>query len=417
MQSSENEKVNILMVDDCPENLLAMEAILSNPSYHLVKAQSGKEALRHLLTGDFALILLDIHMPEMDGFETAVMIRERERSKHTPIIFATGTSNRERVFKGYETGAVDYLFKPLAPEILRAKVAIFADMFRVTQELARSESMLRALNETLEQQVAERTAELQIKSDEVRTMSQQLWQAAKLATMGELAASIAHELNNPLATVSLRVESLLAEVPEDDAKRRTLAVIDQEVERMGNLIQNLLQFSRRSQQQISTIDVRDEITSTLELIHYHLRNHHITTMQECAPGLPLIQADRQQLRQLFLNLFTNASDAMPQGGTLTIRTHESRGEWGNGKVGAHIVIEITDTGVGIAPELLSKVLEPFFTTKEAGKGTGLGLPICRRIVQEHYGTLDMTSEIGKGTTIRITLPTENGANAAFLKGT
>jgi signal transduction histidine kinase len=394
-----------------------MEAVLSDSSYHLVKAQSGKEALRHLLTDDFALILLDIHMPEMDGFETAVMIREREKSRHTPIIFATGTSNSERMFKGYETGAVDYLFKPLVPEILRAKVAIFADLFRMTQELARSESMLRALNETLEQQVAERTAELHIKSEEVRTMSQQLWQAAKLATMGELAASIAHELNNPLATVSLRVESLLAEVPEDDSKRRALEVIDQEVERMGNLIQNLLQFSRRSQQQISTINVCDEITNTLELIHYHLRNHRITTRQEFVPDLPLIQADRQQLRQLFLNLFTNSSDAMPQGGTLTIRAHGHTGAGEQGSVGPHIVIEITDTGVGIAPEHLSKVLEPFFTTKEAGKGTGLGLPICRRIVQEHHGSLDMTSEVGKGTTICITLPIENGENAAFLRET
>jgi hypothetical protein len=150
-------------------------------------------------------------------------------------------------------------------------------------------------------------------------MSQQLWQAAKLATVGELAASIAHELNNPLATVSLRVESLLAQVPAHDPRRQALQVIEREVERMGHLVANLLQFSRHSQPQISSLDVRAELDNTLALIHYHLRNCRITVVREFAPEVPIIQADRQQLRQVFLNLLTNASDAMPQGGILTLR--------------------------------------------------------------------------------------------------
>ena len=169
---------------------------------------------------------------------------------------------------------------------------------------------------------------------------------------------------------------------------------------MGTLVANLLQFSRRSQQQVSTVDVGEEIDSTLTLTEFHLRNRRIAVARQFDPRVPMIHVDRQQLRQVFLNLVTNASDAMPEGGTLTIRTAERTLEDG----AKAVVIEFVDTGVGIAPEHLPKVMEPFFTTKPEGKGTGLGLPICRRIVQEHGGTLDLESYLGQGTTVRITLP-------------
>jgi PAS domain S-box-containing protein len=254
------------------------------------------------------------------------------------------------------------------------------------------------------------SAELTEKNEELRAMTQQLWQAAKLATMGELAASIAHELNNPLATVGMRTESLLTKTQQDSPMWRELKIIEQEVERMGNLVANLLQFSRRGQQQISTVDICEEIEKALELIYYHLRKQKIIIEREYAKEVPRIHADRQQLLQLFLNLFTNASDAMPRGGTLTIRVTvppESK----------QIIIEVADTGTGIPPELLLKVAEPFYSTKPEGKGTGLGLAICRRIMQEHKGTFDLVSEgiSGKGTTARISLPVTNGTNSASPK--
>jgi PAS domain S-box-containing protein len=243
---------------------------------------------------------------------------------------------------------------------------------------------------------------LQAKDEELRVLSAQLWQAAKLATMGELAASIAHELNNPLATVMLRIESLLAQTDVDTPQWRALSVVEQEVERMGQLVANLLQFSRRGQPQITVLDVREEIENTLALIHYHLRNHRITVVRQFAPAVPPLHADRQQLQQVFLNLLTNASDAMPQGGTLTLSVTPGALE----PKRPAVVIEVTDTGIGIAPEDIPKVLEPFFTTKPEGKGTGLGLAICRRVVQEHQGTLAITSTVGAGTTVRIVLPVE-----------
>ena len=217
---------------------------------------------------------------------------------------------------------------------------------------------------------------------------------------------------------------------------------------MGNLVTNLLQFSRRSQQQISTVNVCDEIEKTLELIHYHLRKNNIAVAREFKPEGPIIHADRQQLRQLFLNLFTNASDAMPDGGTLTILVYtqgsdvmdQGSGDRGHGtevrdqktvsrnnpeprskipdhKGEAFVIIEIADTGVGIPPEILPKVLEPFYTTKPEGKGTGLGLAICMRIAQAHNGTLNITSEggLGNGTRVCITLPFSNGSNSACLR--
>ena len=249
-------------------------------------------------------------------------------------------------------------------------------------------------------------AALQAKSDELRAVSQQLWHAAKLASMGELAASIAHELNNPLATVSLRIESLLAQAPEDDPRRHAFTVIAQEVDRMGTLVANLLQFSRLGQLQISSMDVCEELDKTLALIEYHLRNHQITVVRQFAPGVPLLHADRQQLRQVFLNLLMNASDAMPQGGTLTLGVATGLLE----PARPAVVIAFMDTGVGIAPEDMPKVLEPFFTTKPEGQGTGLGLSICQRIVQEHHGTIELSSTVGQGTTIRLTLPMANGRN-------
>ncbi|MEW5958325.1 MAG: ATP-binding protein [Chloroflexota bacterium] len=284
-----------------------------------------------------------------------------------------------------------------------------AELRAAQEELQKTNSELMLLTLELENRVAERTAELQAKHAELNVMSQQLWQAAKLATMGELAASIAHELNNPLATVSLRVESLLAQAAEDDPRRRPLTIIQREVERMGELVANLLQFSRRGARQISTVSVADEIEKAVELIHYHLRNRAIQVTRQFAPDVPAILADRQQLRQLFLNLFTNASDAMPQGGALTLRVATGL------PTTETVLIEIADTGGGIPADVLSKIMEPFFTTKPPGKGTGLGLPICRRIVQEHGGVLDITSIVGQGTTVRITLPVKQAANGAHLK--
>jgi PAS domain S-box-containing protein len=270
----------------------------------------------------------------------------------------------------------------------------------------RAEQEIRESN----QRLAKAVTELQSKNEEVRAMTQQLWQAAKLASVGELAASIAHELNNPLATISLRLESILRKTPADDPRRRAMEIVEQETKRMGDLVANLLQFSRRGEEKISTVDIREELSRAVELIQHFLRAHQVTVVPELAEDTPTVFADRQKLRQVFLNLLTNAGDAMHHGGTLTLRCAASTLANGEPAVG----IEFIDTGVGIPPDHLEKVQEPFFTTKEEGKGTGLGLAICRRVVHEHRGTLEIESALGRGTTVRLTLPLRTGANVTPL---
>jgi len=258
-----------------------------------------------------------------------------------------------------------------------------------------AEEVLRRTNQHLEGTFAE----LQTKTQELASMTQQLWQASKLATMGELAASVAHELNNPLATVALRAEALIEDLSPGDPKFDSLKVISQEIERMATLVANLLSFSRRSQPEISTLDLREELVNCLDFIEHYLRSHKVDVAQEFASELASVYADRQQLRQVFLNLITNASDAMPQGGTLTLRAFS-----GVLDVRPAVVVEFSDTGTGVQAGDLSKLWEPFFTTKPEGKGTGLGLAICRRTVESHHGIIEIETAPGKGFTVRITLP-------------
>lgn len=278
-------------------------------------------------------------------------------------------------------------------------------ILRDITERKRTEAELRATAD----QRAKALADLQSKTDELRATTQQLWQAARLAGVGELAASIAHELNNPLGTVSLRLEGVLARLPASDPNRRPLEIVEQEVERMGKLVANLLNFSRAGRDQVSTVNVPDEVRKTVELTEPFLRRLRVEVVPEFQ-SVPDIFADRQQLRQVLLNLFTNAGDAMPKGGRLIPRVR--LGELPPKRTA--VVIEVADTGMGIPIEYLPKVTEPFFTTKEDGKGTGLGLAICRRIVHEHQGKLDIESEVGKGTTVRITLPVRGATNVNGL---
>jgi len=241
------------------------------------------------------------------------------------------------------------------------------------------------------------------KIDELAAMTQQMWQASKLATVGELAASVAHELNNPLATVSLRADSLMQQLTDDKEKHRSLKIIISEVERMASLVTNLLQFTRRNYRQVSTVDVADEIMKSVDLISYYLRNRRIQVMTEFHNPLPAIHADRQQLRQVFLNLMTNASDAMPEGGQLTVRVQVNEPE-------ERVVVEFADSGEGIAENQLKRIWQPFYTSKPEGKGTGLGLPICSRIIEEHGGEISLQSKLGRGTTVRVALPIANSGS-------
>lgn len=459
------DKIKILIAEDSITQAMQLQNILEVNGYDAAIAANGREALQSIGVSRPSIVISDIMMPEMDGYELCRQIKSSASYRDISVILLTSLSQPQAVIWALQCGADKFITKPYdekhllstiehlqlnknlqSPQeiqegipvsyrgesyliasnrlqILNLLLSTYETATAQNFELMEAQDELMRLNKELEERVQKRTetlrievaerkaaqAELLAKNEELNAVTQQLWQAAKLATMGELASSIAHELNNPLATVSLRIESLATQSSQDDPRRRELEIIGHEVERMGNLVTNLLQFSRRSQRQVSTLEICEEIEKTIELIHYHLRQNNIQVIREFAPDVPGIIADRQQLRQLFLNLFTNAGDAMPKGGTLTICVAAQPEE-------KKIHIEIADTGTGIPPEILPKVMEPFYTTKPEGKGTGLGLAICRRITQEHRGTLEITSEgiPGKGTKVRITLSSMDTGNSIGL---
>jgi len=451
--SADKRKVkatDVLIVEDSRTQAENLAHTLENRGYLVAVAANGREALAAARKRPPRLVISDVLMPVMDGYAMCKTFKDDDGLKTIPVIILSTLSDPQDVILGIDAGVDYYMTKPYEAETLLSKVeavlaapllraiddpqqdfpvtlageqrfvkstrqrimnvllSTYENAVRHNKELIKTQSELMTLNEKLEEMVEERTTDLRQEvaartraEEEAKTMTQHLWQAAKLATMGELAASIAHELNNPLATASLRIESLQAGLAENDPRRLSLEIVEKEIDRMARLVADLLQFSRRSQPQVSTIDVREEVEKTLDLIHYHLRKSSIEVRKVFRPDARAVLADRQQLRQVFLNLFSNAADAMPRGGTLTIRVSMTDSQ-------TQVLIEVSDTGEGIPPEILPKLMTPFFTTKPEGKGTGLGLSICRRIVQEHHGALNVTSEVGKGTTISIALPATGG---------
>lgn len=391
----------VLVVEDDPGVAELQRRRLERAGYRVAVAPAAAAARAALADDDVAVVLLDYHLPDVpDGL---AFYHELQAAGYTiPIILVTGRADDQVVTAALRAGVKDYVTKSLVYlDYLPEAVGRVLAQVRETRERRRAQEELARANERLEHALAE----MQAQTEELRATTQQLWQAAKLATVGELAASIAHEVNNPLGTVSLRLESVLARTPADDPRAPALRVIEQEVDRMARLIGNLLQFSRHNGDRISSVDITEEVQRSVELIEYHLRRRRVATRYEFAAGVPPVLADQQKLRQVFLNLFTNAADAMPAGGTLTMRV--SRAPGGDRPA---VLIEVADTGAGIAPEQLRRVFDPFFSTKAEGKGTGLGLAICRRIVQEHGGDIGIESRPGRGTTVRVALPL-NPANS------
>jgi signal transduction histidine kinase len=373
----------ILVVDDDADTRLNLCDILELDGYTIDVAGTVAEALARDDWHRYGAIVLDRRLP--DGTAEDLLPHLCRLAPDAAVVIVTGFADVQSTIAAFRLGAVDYALKPINPDELRARMGRIAGHRRDREQLRE-------------------------KTEELRATTQQLWQAARLAGVGELAASIAHELNNPLGTVSLRLEGVLAKTPLDDSRRKPLEIIEQEVERMARLVANLLQFSRASVDKVSTVNVGDEIRLTLELIEYHLRKQQIRVETDFPQTMPIIYADRQQLRQVLLNLFTNASDAMSKGGLLIPRVRP--GELADGRPA--VVIEVEDTGDGIPFELLPRVTEPFYTTKPEGKGTGLGLAICKRIVDQHQGAIKVESRPGEGTTVRIILPVQPDKNIAGL---
>jgi signal transduction histidine kinase len=396
----------VLVLEDEAGVARLQQKQLERAGYRVVWAPTAAAAGAALAAGGIDLMVLDFRLPDApDGL--AFYHDLKAGGRDIPVILVTGYPDDRTVVEALRAGVRDFVTKSAAYlDYLPEAVGRVLAQEREVRERRRAEAALRDAHARLGRAMAD----LQARTDELRATTQQLWQAAKLASVGELAASIAHELNNPLGTVSLRLEGVMARTPPDDPRRPALAVIEQEVERMARLVANLLHFSRPAGDQVSTVNLPDEVARSAELVEHHFRRRNVATRFEYAPDVPPIYGDRQKLRQVFLNLFTNAADAMPGGGTLTVLVYPGPDPAG----GPGAVVEVTDTGHGIPADVLPRVMDPFFTTKGEGHGTGLGLAICRRIVHDHKGVIHIDSREGRGTTVRIALPRGDGANVRGL---
>ncbi|HEY1427577.1 MAG TPA: response regulator [Caulobacteraceae bacterium] len=423
------DPVNILLVDDQPAKLLSYEVILGDLGERLIKAASAQDALSQLLKHDIAVVLIDVQMPELDGFELAAMIREHPRYQNVALIFVSAIylSDIDRI-KGYEAGGVDYVPVPVVPEVLKAKVRVFADLHRKTRELER-------FNAELEQRVEERTAALEASRAELQALNRdletrieqrtrereqalaQLFEAQKIDTIGQLTGGVAHDFNNLLMAMLGCLELLKKRLGGDPTAQRLLDNALKGAERGAALTQRLLAFARRQELRPEAVDVPGLIDGMRDLLGRSL-GPGITIVEEVADRLPPVLADANQLELALMNLSLNSRDAMPGGGVLTISASEEEVAAGSSlglPAGRFVRLGVADTGQGMDQTTIARAAEPFFTTKGTGKGTGLGLSMVHGLAAQSGGALRIESEPGSGTRIHLYLPRAERAKGRLTR--
>lgn len=370
------ERSRILVVDDIEENLVALEALLRREDAYIVTARSGNEALELILQYEFALAFVDVQMPEMNGFELAEYMRGAERSKYIPIIFLTaGTGEANRVFRGYESGAVDFLFKPVDPTILRQKTDTFIGLDQQRKKLAEQYQQLQESEALLRDAVQAREDVLAVVSHDIRNFLQAIKGGVQM-------------LNKP-------PEKLGAE-----ARAAIHGRLSSTVDLMGRVIADLLDMTSIRTGRIE-VKLRPEIAAHLvnEAVAVHeplAQQKGIRLIAECEALAAVVVCDRERILQVFSNLLGNAIKFCRHGDQIRVSLQ---------RVDAHMQASVIDTGPGIANEDLPLVFDAYFSgAKNRHNGTGLGLYITKRIVEAHEGTIWIESEVGKGTAVHFTLP-------------
>jgi signal transduction histidine kinase len=395
-------RVRLLIVDDHEENLLALEAVLTDPRYELMRANSGRAALRAALKYDFAVILLDVAMPDMDGYETAALLRERERSRETPIIFLTANYRSDtHVFRGYAVGAVDYLFKPFSPEVLKSKVAVFVELFEKREALKRQTDALQRAHDELEQRVEQRTAELARSTAAERRLRTQAEQVSRMKD--EFLATLSHELRTPLNAI-LGWTHLLA-LPTDDPAMtaRAVTVIKNNAVAQSQIIEDILDVSRiiggKLKLRLSATSLAEVVSASIDAVLPAAAAKQIEIVRHLDAPDPIV-VDRDRIQQVCWNLLSNAVKFTPKGGRITVNLTCQDGD-------ARLVV--SDTGVGVSAEFLPQIFDRFSqadssSTRRHG-GLGLGMAIVRHFVELHGGTVHAHSAgRDQGATFTVLLP-------------
>ena len=398
-----DDAVPILLVDDQPANLDALEASLAQSGCQFVLARSADEALLALLDQDFAAIVLDVMMPGMSGFELSTMIKRRERTKQVPILFLTARMlDKQDEIRGYQVGAVDYLTKPLDPQILRAKIAVFVELFRKRRALSR-------MNLELQRQIAER----QRMSDALQRSNAELEQRVgeRTAALAESArrkdefiATLAHELRNPLSALRTATEALHLKASDNADVQSLQGVFERQIRQLTRLTNDLLDVSRITRDKLALqrtrVAVWDVIECAMETVRPLLEKRSQTVNVVVPSESVFVDGDQARLSQVISNLLDNASRYSADGARVDLTAVIS---------GPHVLIKVADKGEGIERELMSRIFELFVQGREtphtAEGGLGIGLPLARRLTEMHGGTLTgYSAGPGRGSEFVVQLP-------------
>ena len=413
--------VKILVVDDRPDNLISIEAILAPGNYTIVKANSGRAALKILLNDhDFSLILMDVQMPELSGYETATIIYERDKLRSIPIIFITAHSyDEDFIFKGYRMGGVDYIYKPIKPELLRAKVAVFVELYSKNQQLMQQEKKLLAANDFLQKEIEEKKAsevrvnllneQLIAKNESLKQMNEELDQFAYMAS---------HDLQEPLRKIQVFSDKILKNNNFDADSQKYFGKIINSSKRMQNLINNLLDFSRHtvSSNDFKRTPLKDLVKNALTELEVEIEKSNAKINCE---ELPVVSAVPGLMQQLFYNLFSNAIKFRKPSEDLVIDVRSEKMDskdlsnftkYNNGKNFYKITVQ--DNGIGFDDKYAEDIFRVFkrLHSYHEFEGTGVGLSICKKIVEKHNGFIRAESKIDKGSTFIIGLPEMHQAN-------
>src|SRR5579862_5919638 len=389
------ERAHVLIVDDLPEKLLAHCAVLETIDADLITARSGDEALKRVLHEDFAVILLDVNMPDIDGLETATLIRRYKRSRHTPIIFVTAYADEMQTSRGYELGAVDYILSPVIPEVLRTKVQAFVDLYQAQAGLAEA-------NQVLEQRVAERTGELQASLEREKVLRTQAEELSRLKD--EFLATMSHELRTPLNAIFGWITLLRTRRLDAATQERALETIERNARAQKRLIEDLLDVSRivtgKVTLEVTAIDLRRVITAAVSsmLPAAQAKSIELATLLDSESNV--FRGDFARLQQVVCNLLSNAIKFTMRGGRIEVRLQRQ---------GDVAELTVADSGQGIKPEFLPHVFDRFRqedgTISRRHGGLSLGLAIVRYLIEMHGGTVEAASDgEGQGATFTIRLP-------------
>ena len=414
-------RARILIVDDLPEKLLVYRTLLEDLDAQIVEAHSGTEALKKILEGEFAVILLDVNMPDIDGLETANLLRRHKNGRHTPIIFITSYADEMQTARGYELGAVDYILSPIIAPVLRTKVRVFVDLYEARAALALS-------NQELETRVTERTAELQRSNERLQAeIAERLRAEAEREALlareqvlraeaeelsrlkDEFLATMSHELRTPLNAIFGWITLLRTRRLDEPTQERALETIERNARAQKRLIEDLLDVSRivtgKVALELVTVDPRRVVEAALETMHPAAQTKGLKIVPLLDIGAGTVRGDFARLQQIVCNLLSNAIKFTEAGGHIEVCLARRNGE---------VEISVADSGQGISPEFLPLVFDRF--RQEDGSisrrhgGLGLGLAIVRHLVELHAGSVDAQSAgEGKGAKFIVRLPVREGS--------